>query len=415
MSVTPNLATTGARRIGIVMSVCIVMVVLVPLSAGSAAAEGKIWVTIVEPTRDSFVIGQVAIVAEVVAAEKVAEVEFFVDGKAVGLVTLPPFRLEVDLGDENTDHRFTVVARDVVGGYSTDSVTTEAVPIAHDYEVELQQLYVTVTKDASRVLDLNEDDFEVQDNDEVQEITTFASGDLPFTAALLIDASASMAGERLERATAGAAAFVRGMQALDYAKVLVYSHQLLNTTPFTNSRDLLTTALSGAEASGGTSLHDHLYMALKLLQGRQGRRVLVLLSDGVDSHSVLTMEQVYQQAMRSPVVIYWIRLTRQAGGGAAPDDPGVQMWSAWRDSTEFRDQFSLLQKTVGDSGGRIIEVNEIHEVDQVFVQVLQELREQYVLGYYPSNRKDDGTWHRVRVRVNRRGVEVRTHSGYIDF
>jgi Ca-activated chloride channel family protein len=307
-----------------------------------------------------------------------------------------------------------VIARDVRGAVATDSIRTEPVPIAHDYDVELQQLYVTVTGNYGRVLDLEAEDFEVRDEDEIQTVTTFAKGDIPFTAALLIDASASMHGERLERATAGAAAFIRGMHALDHAKLLIYSHQLLNTTPFTNNHDLLATGLAGAEASGGTALHDHLYMALKLLEERQGRRVLILLSDGVDSHSVLSMEQVAEQARRSRALMYWIRLSEQAGG-SAPDEPGVKMWSAWRGADEFRSQFLLLQQTVNDSGGRIIRVDRIQQIERVFVNILEELREQYVLGYYPNNRRDDGSWHRVRVKVKRRGHDVRTHRGYVDF
>jgi len=388
--------------------------VLTLLGSGNASPDGDIRVTIIQPAADSLVFGRVVIVAEVAAAEKVAEVEFYVDGKAVGLVISPPYRIEVDLGERNVAHRFSVTARDIHGVHATASVETEPIPIAHDYDVELQQLYVTVTSQSSRVLDLGAEDFVVRDDGEVQEITTFAEGDLPFTAALLIDASASMYGERLEHATAGAAAFIRGMQALDHAKLLVCSHQLLNTTPFTNDHDLLIAGLSGAEASGGTALHDHLFIALKLLQERQGRRVLILLSDGIDSHSVLTMEQLFQKARRSQVVIYWIRLTRQAGG-AAPDDTGVKMWSAWRDSDEFHDQFLLLQRAVNDSGGRIIKVDNLQQIERVFVQILEELREQYVLGYYPSNRKDDGQWHRIRVKVKRSGTDVRTHRGYIDF
>ena len=388
--------------------------VLTLLGSGNASTDGDIRVTIIQPAADSLVIGRVVIVAEVAAAEKVAEVEFYVDGKAVGLVISAPYRIEVDLGERNVAHRFSVTARDIHGVHATASVETEPVPIAHDYDVELQQLYVTVTSRSSRVLDLGAEDFVVRDDGEVQEITTFAKGDLPFTAALLIDASASMYGERLEHATAGAAAFIRGMETLDHAKLLVCSHQLLNTTPFTNDHDLLIAGLSGAEASGGTALHDHLFIALKLLQERQGRRVLILLSDGIDSHSVLTMEQLFQNARRSQVVIYWIRLTRKAGG-AAPDDTGVKMWSAWRDSDEFHDQFVLLQRAVNDSGGRIIKVDNLQQIERVFVQILEELREQYVLGYYPSNRKDDGQWHRIRVKVKRSGTDVRTHRGYIDF
>jgi Ca-activated chloride channel family protein len=402
------------RRRPLVWFIAISTTVLLMAVVGAVAKDRTIWVTIVEPERDSFVIGNTVIRAEVAAAEEIAEVEFYVDGKAVGVATSPPYGIEVDLGEENVAHRFSVTARDVLGSHATSTVRTAPVPIARDYDVELQQLYVTVTNGANRVLDLEAEEFIVRDNDEIQEVTTFAKGDIPFTAVLLIDASASMHGERLAHATAGAAAFVRGMQPFDRAKLLIYSHQVLNTTPFTGHHDLLIAALAGAEASGGTALHDHLYMALKLLEVRQGRRVLILLSDGVDSHSVLKMPQVHRAAQRSRVVIYWIRLTGQTGT-AAPDEYGIKMRSAWRDSDEFRDQFLLLQQSVEDSGGRIIKVDRASQIETIFVQVLHELREQYVLGYYPSNRKDDGSWHRVQVRLRRSGAEVRTHRGYIDF
>jgi Ca-activated chloride channel family protein len=372
-----------------------------------------LWVHITAPRGDAFVLGKIEIVAEVLGAAPAAEVAFYVDGRAVGVLTDAPYRLEVDLGEENIPHRFTVVATDTEGNQASATVETERVPIAGDFEVELQQLYVTATANGRRILDLQAQEFVINDNDEEQELVTFAKGDLPFIATLLIDASASMHGDKLAHATAGAAAFVRGMQPLDQAKVLVYSHQILNTTPFTSNHNVLVTALGGALASGGTALHDHLYTALKLLETRQGRRVVILLSDGVDTHSVLDMEQTLQKARRSQALIYWIRLSRQSGG-MAPDEPGTKLQSAWRGADEYRRQFSLLQRVVEESGGRIIKVVRLEEIERVFVQILQELREQYVLGYYPSERQNNGSWHRVRVKVKRRGVDVRTHEGYVD-
>jgi Ca-activated chloride channel family protein len=384
------------------------------LLSSSIAHADDIWTHIVTPTADSFVLGQVEIVAEVVGPEPVAEVEFYVDGRAVGVLTDPPYRIRVDLGEENVGHRFKIVARNVKGNTATATVETQPVPIGAGYEVELQQLYVTATKGGLRVLDLAPEDFVVRDNDEAQKLVTFAIGDLPFTAVLLIDASASMYGDKLAYATAGAATFVRGMQELDQAKVLVYSHQVLNTTPFTDNHDVLATALSGSHASGGTALHDHLFAALKLLEQRQGRRVIVLLSDGVDTHSILSMEQAFRKARHSQALIYWIRLSRETGG-LAPDDPKTKMRSAWRGPTEYRDQFALLQQTVEDSGGRIIKVDNVNRIERIFVQILAELREQYALGYYPSSQNSDGSWHEVRVKIKRPGVDVRTHQGYIDF
>ena len=384
------------------------LLVMVP-----TAFADEIWISIAEPKNGDFAMGDVLVVADVVAAGEVAEVEFFLDGRAVGVVTSEPFRLRVDLGEANTAHRLQVVGRDRDGNQATDTIVTQAVPINAEIAVELQQLYVTVSEGGKRLLNLDQEDFTVVDEGQEQELVTFARGDIPFTAALLIDASASMHGEKLAAATEGAARFVRGMQDLDHAKVLVFSDTILNSTPFTGSKQVLTAGLGAARARGGTALHDHLYAALKLLEERQGRRVVVLLSDGIDSHSVIPMESVHEMARRSQALIYWIRLRRQTGGPGIGSET-VNLSSAWRDANDYRAHLALLERTVRDSGGQILDVTQSEQIRPVFGAILRELREQYVLGYYPSIQRDNGSWHRVRVRVSEPRVEVRTHEGYID-
>ena len=134
----------------------------VTILAAPAAAQ-DIWVTIVEPRDGALVMGELDVVVEVVARADVAEVEFQLDGRPLGTLTMEPFRLHVDLGEKNSLHRFSVVARDVEGGEATHAVTTQPVPIAADYEVELQQLYVSVTRGGERVLDLEREAFFVSD------------------------------------------------------------------------------------------------------------------------------------------------------------------------------------------------------------------------------------------------------------
>jgi Ca-activated chloride channel family protein len=272
---------------------------------------------------------------------------------------------------------------------------------------------VSAGEQGPRVLDLDRDDFTIVDDGDRQQVVTFARGDIPFTATLLIDASASMYGAKLEAATEGARSFVRGMAPLDQAKVMAFSHRILSESPFTDSADVLAGALSGTQAWGGTAINDHLYLAIKTLEARQGRRVVVLLSDGVDSHSALTMEQVQEQARRGQTLLYWLRLTRP-GDVMAPDAKGVRLTSAWRTADEYRRQLEVLVDTVEESGGRIVPVQSLEEIRPAFAEILRELREQYVLGYYPTSSRDDGSWHRVRVSVARPGVEVRAHRGYID-
>jgi len=402
----------GRSSIRLIPLACLVLAICALVRP---AASDDLWVRIVEPHSGQFVIGEVEVVAEVVAVAKVSEVEFLVDGRVVGRVEAPPYRLWVDLGEGSAGHTFEVVARDELGAEANDRVQTEALPLGTEYSVGLQQLYVTAkSRLGNRILDLERDDFTVQDDGKRQEIVTFARGDIPFTAVLLIDSSASMQGVKLESAMAGAEAFVRGMQNLDQAKLLMFSHEVLTTTPFSSVHHVLSTSLSGAGARGGTALNDYLFSALTMLEMQQGRRVVVLLSDGIDSHSVLDMDDVYSAARSSRALIYWLRLPGTAG--VASGNTGRRsMSSAWRNKDDYRKDFELLEKAVDESGGRIIEVTSISRVRREFVEILRELREQYVLAYYPTEDFNDGRWHKVDVKVKRSSTRTRCSEGYVDY
>ena len=378
----------------------------------SPASAQDIWVTILHPQDGDFVIGELDVEVEVVSGSAIEEVEFQLDGRPIGTLEVEPFRLHVDLGTRNLPHRFSVVARDVDGGEAADSVTTQPMPISADYEVELQQLYITVTRQEQRVLDLDRELFAVIDDGEPQKLVTFTRGDIPFTAVLLIDASASMFGAKIQSAVAGAASFVHGMKELDQAQVMVFSDQVLNVTPITDAKEMLTAGLSATEARGGTALQDHLFVALTLIARRQGRRVLILLSDGIDTHSVIPMSEVFDVARKSGVLVYWIRFARDGGG--SEDDARSNLSSAWKNPGQYREDGVTLAKAVDESGGRVFKVAELSEIRPVFIRILEELRSQYVLGYYPNNKRNDGKWHRVKVVVEAPDTEVRAPRGYVD-
>ena len=384
--------------------------VMVALLQSAAVDAGEIWVSFLEPEDGAPAIGEVMVEANVLSEDRISEVVFIVDGQPVGALTTSPYRMSVDLGGENRAHTIEVVAIDVTGAEGRGSVTTTPVPLAEQFEVELQQLYVTVTNDDTRVLDLTEEEFRVFDEGHRQELITFTHGDLPFTAMLLIDASASMHGAKLEAARAGATAFLDGMRELDQGKVIVFSDVIQSSTPFSYSPEALAAGLIGATGFGGTALNDHLYAAMKMLESRQGRRVVVILSDGMDSHSVLSMEQVAEQARHSQSLLYWIRLERETDQGSEG-----QLSSSWRTPGDYSDQLAGLEQAVASSGGRTVVARTPQQIRPVFLEILDELRAQYALGYYPSNRRNDGSWRSVRVKVSRPGTHVRTHDGYIDF
>ena len=219
-----------------------------------------------------------------------------------------------------------------------------------------------------------------------------------------------MKGERLAAALQGANEFVEEMKPLDQAMVMLFSDRLLRTTEFSEDRELLSRALTDVEAAGGTSINDHLFLALSRLEAVQGRRVVVLFSDGSDVHSVLPMEGVLQKARSSQALIYWIQLRDPAEESEVPE-----YTSSWRNVEANRREFKDLRQAIQESGGRIEVVDDLADLEEAFAGILAELREQYVLGYYPSQANHDGAWRNVRVRVEKNNLDVRTREGYFDY
>jgi Ca-activated chloride channel family protein len=387
----------------------LILSLMVVLTAGAVYAG--VQPRIQAPSSDQPVFGEVDVAVQVAADEPVSRVEIYVNGVRRAVLTAPPFRTKIDVGEDNAQREFKVVAYGASGAVGTASVATQAVRIDEQLEVRLQQLYVTVSRsgseNAARILDLEQDDFRIYDNGKPQEVVTFGKGEVPITAVLLLDTSESMQGERLEAARRGASVFLGGMRPDDEASMILFSDRLLRATPFTQDRSVLEQALAETEAEGGTSVNDFLYMSLKLLDARIGRRAVILLSDGFDVHSVLPIDEVLWKARTSQSLIYWIQL-----------DEGQQeksFNSAWRDHKGNDHEYQTLKKTVVESGGRILNIQRIGELEHAFASIMREMREQYVLGYYPTDFKKDGRWHQIKVDVKRSGVKVRVREGYVDY
>jgi len=369
----------------------------------------EVWIE--KPRSTKFVFGDVDFEAVVKSAEDVAAVEFFLDGRKVSEFVNPPYRVRVDVGFDNVEHEFRVVARDSTGHTASSVMVTSALQVDEMVDVELQQLYVTVTDGGQRVLDLERGHFRVTDDGTRQEIVTFERGDVPITASLILDSSLSMEkGERLAAALRGAEVFLSGMNPLDRSMVMLFSDRVLRATEFGDDPIPLIEALDDVTAVGGTAINDHLFLALSRLEMEQGRRVVVLFSDGEDVHSVLSMREVIQKARSSQALIYWIFL-REPG----QDDEVRTYTTSWRDADANLEEAKMLRRAIWESGGRIEVVDDLTVLDAAFAGILAELREQYVLGYYPSADHGDGRWHDVKVRVDRPGTGVRTREGYVDY
>ncbi len=385
------------------------------LAAGTpAVTTAQISVSLDSPSPFEPAYGNIEIKAVVISDEEIERVAFYVDDIVIGELTEPPYELSVDVGQDNSGHRIEVVAYSVSGEVGSTAIETPAFRVDEEVSINLQQLYVTVSRNGDRVLDLTREEFVVFDQNRRQTLVTFARGDVPFTAVVLLDSSVSMKGAPLQSALTGAEAFLTSMDRLDEGKLLVFSDRILHSTPFTTFPEVLTAGLGNVDARGGTSLNDHLYLALKQLEERQGRRVVVLLSDGVDSHSVLLASDVALKARRSQALIYWLRLPYRGKFPESGDDlPGIS--SAWRSTEEYRREYELLKNTIEESGGRVQDLASLDQIEVAFRDILAELRDQYVLGFYPQNLRHNGTWREIGVRVRDSSLNVRCRDGYLDF
>jgi len=372
------------------------------LLAGAAFAQ--VSVKIQSPAPDQPVFGPTDVEVGVRTAEPVSQVELFVDGKLRGTAQKPPYRFNVDLGEENVRREFRAVAHTASGATGADTVVTVPLQINDEMNLKLRALFVSVVRDGRSNLALEQDDFQVFDNGAPQQIVTFGRDELPLTAVLLLDTSESM-GERQEAVRRGARAFLDGMKPSDEAMLALFSDRLLRFTPFTSDKKTLDSAIVTTQASGGTAVNDFLYLSLKLLDARQGQRVVVLFSDGSDVHSVLPASDVLWKARAGQSLIYWIQL-----GGKHQS-----FTSAWRDFKGNDREYETLENAVRESGGRTLQINRIEELEGAFRNILQELRQQYALGYYATTAKGDGSWHKVDVQLKGRGGRVRTREGYADY
>ncbi len=395
----------NGRRIVVAAILC--TLAFAPVALLAAEGGSAVAIAIINPLAGETSYGEFDLEADVFSEEVLAKVEFWVDGAKLGVATQRPYRLRVDVGYENEEHTYRIIATTVTGITKEEILVTPALSVDMEIDLKLQQLYVTALRSGERALDLKRADFSIFDGNQRQEIVTFERGDVPITAVMLLDASESMGGGRLDKALSGARTFVEGLQEIDQSRLLLFSDQVLVSTDFTNRPEEILRSLKGARPSGGTAVNDHLFMALKQLETQSGRPVVLLFSDGTDAHSVMSMDDVLWKARRSQALVYWVRLEAMGAQGDT-------ISTAWRNGEASREESRLLNKVVNDSGGSTYTIERAEQLPEAFRDILDELRQQYVIGYYPSESHGDGSWRKVRVAVGRAGIRVRHREGYVD-
>jgi len=269
--------------------------------------------------------------------------------------------------------------------------------------IEVVSLNVTVTDSQGHyVTDLEQNDFSVFEDGAKQELNFFNKTNLPIALSLLIDSSASME-QRMETAQEAAIGFARTIRAQDLAQVVDFDSRVEIRQSFTNRIDDLETAIHNTSSGGSTALHNAVYISLKELAKIKAknpdeirRQAIVVLSDGEDTSSLVSFEEVLELAKRSETAIYTI--------GLQPRET-----SALRG---FREAEFVLRQLAQETGGRAFFAQRAEELKDVYGQIAAELSSQYTMGYAPRNPRRDGAFRRVVVQVARANVTARTKRGY---
>ena len=296
-------------------------------------------------------------------------------------------------------------------------------------ETNLISIPVTVsTKNGSYVPSLSKGNFQVFEDGKEQEVAYFGSVDKPFTAILLIDVSGSTS-LKIEQIQDGAIAFVNQLLPQDKVMVISFDSGVNTLVEFSSDKAAIERAIRKLRFGGGTSLYDAVDFSLgRKLEKIEGKKAIVLFTDGVDTTSRRSYESTVAQAIESEAAIFPIYLNTYLdsigiGGGngpmTAPAILGIPgMGGGTQQIGATREMYALgrryLQDLASATGGRIYRPdNTSNGLNTAFEGIAEELRSQYEVGYYPNAEGNPGDVKKIKIRINRPNLVIRSRDSYV--
>jgi len=254
----------------------------------------------------------------------------------------------------------------------------------------------TVTDSQGRLVPgLDQDEFTILDNGKPQEITFFLNDVQPFTVVVMMDYSASMTAN-LDRLEAAAEQFLLRMLPEDRGQVGSFSDKIQFSGTFTSDRDDLIFALEDLQFGNPTRLYDAIYESIAMLKDVEGRKVVLVFTDGDDTASRMNMGDALDRARDDEVMIYAIGLESEYFNGQrrvrTRPDRG-------------------LRRLADETGGGYFELKKTDDLAPTFTRVAQELHSQYTLGFTPTVL--DGREHKLALRMKEPGMNARARRTYI--
>jgi Ca-activated chloride channel family protein len=275
-------------------------------------------------------------------------------------------------------------------------------PVQFKSSTEVVSVYTTVHDRSGRLVpDLQKEDFVVLDNGKEQPLTHFSNEATPFTAVVMLDQSGSMRPHR-DAIVDAASAFVRQLTPVDKARIGRLGWRIQIEPPQFTSRqeDLLQVLRQVVGDAGASPVWLSVDQSITALYGLDGRRVILLMSDGqdapADNQRQANFKDVVDRLRRANVMVYAIGFSA----------------SEYRDGrTQFERPSENLRKMADISGGGYFEMTDTSDMARLFVRVAEELHHQYWLGFEPTKR--DGKVHEIQVRIKKQGMTARARQSYL--
>jgi VWFA-related protein len=372
------------------LSLVLAACVLLTLSIWAQPPADAPQVKIVAPTEDAYLTGSTSLRATVSPADAVNGVTFFVDGRQVCALIAPPFECDFDAGAAIAAHQIRAVATIRGGTRIVHTIRTKSVGYVERVDVDAVQVTVTVADGHGKfVRNIPKTAFHVFEDGQKQAVTHFTSEDVPLELVAAIDISGSMtpAMPKLKKAVKE---FLGDVPPQDQVTLLGFNDSIFTLTRKATDPAERVKAVDRLAPWGSTALYDVLLRGVEMLGRQTGRKALVVFTDGEDQGSHATINDVERRLQSTDVTLYMIGQGR-----------GVTMEPLKR----------IMERLSVPTGGRALFTDSVDELHTAFADLLDELSNQYLLGYQSTNSRRDDAWRKIKVDVDGHH-DVRARQGY---
>jgi len=344
----------------------------------------------------------VEIALDVPRDRRLERLEIYWNDELAATLYGPPYRHRVNIPRDRPVGYLRASVRLTDGTIAEDAVLLNSTSVGERLDVRLIELYVVVTdRDGRPVRGLGKNDFRLLQDGREQEISGFDdAGALPLSLGLAFDSSASMFLKLPAVREAARTLLTGGLSARDRALLVDFDSEPRLVTGMTGSLDTVSAGLGTLLADGNSDLFKAIIFSLEKLQTVFGRKALVVYSDGIGEGEKTSYRACIRAARRSNVPVYLIVTNQRAAQATESGTPGSLDGYAER-----------LHDLATATGGRAFFVMPNQNLTDVHANILQELRSQYLLTYYPPTTAAE-VWRKVQVELKKRGYQARTMSGY---